>query len=384
MPIFCPVHNSDLILRKYIVKIRDATKCYTLLEKRNLDILLSMNRYYSPLPFLLFLLTYTAAQNQAMKPKVLIITTGGTIASRSGVPMIEGPALVNAVPQLANYAEIKVEEFSRIGSSKMTPDHWLGLARRVNELFRSDPDLAGIIITHGTDTMEETAFFLHLTVKTDRPVILVGAMRSANEVSADGPANLLNAVRVAVCDQARDQGVLLVLNEDIASARDVRKMDNRRVETFRSDQWGFLGVADPDTVAFYRKLTRPHTVHTDFSIEGVDRLPKVEMVMDYTGFDAAIVDHFVGRGSAGLVFRSFAGGRTSAGGMAGIRRASEAGLPVVIASGVPNGRIIGRPVDDFPIVYAHHFSPVKARILLMLCLLQTDDPKAIQRIFEQY
>ena len=319
-----------------------------------------------------------------MKPKVVILTTGGTIASRSGVPMIEGPALVSAVPQLTEHAVIEVEEFSRIGSSKMNPSHWLKLVRRVNELFAADPELAGIVITHGTDTMEETAFFLHLTVKSDRPVVMVGAMRSANEISADGPGNLLNAVRVAVCEEARGQGVLLVLNEDIASARDVRKMDNRRVETFRSERWGFLGVADPDTVTFYRRLTRPHTSQSEFSIDGVDSLPRVEMLMDYTGFDEGILDYFVDRGSAGLVFRSFAGGRTSAGGMSGIKRATKAGLPVVIASGVPNGRIIGRPIVGPGIVYAHHFSPAKARILLMLSLLQTADPRAIQDLFNRY
>ena len=298
--------------------------------------------------------------------------------------MIDGPALVNAVPQLAVHATIEVEEFSRIGSSKMTPYRWLQLARRINQLFSSDPELTGIVVTHGTDTMEETAFFLHLTVKSERPVVMVGAMRSANEISADGPANLLNAVRVAVSAQARDQGVLLVLNEDIASARDVRKTDNRRVETFRSEQWGFLGVADPDTVAFYRQLTRPHTLHTDFSIDGIDQLPEVAIVMDYTGFDGALVDHLVEGGRDGLIFQSFAGGRTSAGGMAAILRAAEGEMPVVIASGVPNGRIIGRPANNSRIIYAHHFNPVKARILLMLSLLQTSDPRVIQGIFERY
>ena len=151
--------------------------------------------------------------------KLLIITTGGTIASRTDAPLVDGPALVQAVPQLLDYARIEVEEFSVIGSSKMTPAHWLALAKRINEIYSSDDDLDGIVITHGTDTMEETAYFLNLTVQWDRPVVLVGSMRSSNEVSADGPANMINAVRVASSDQAVGQGVLVVLNEDIRPFR---------------------------------------------------------------------------------------------------------------------------------------------------------------------
>ncbi len=324
------------------------------------------------------------SQTNLMQPKVIVITTGGTIASRSGMPVIEGPALVQAVPELKIYADIEVIEFSRIGSSKMTPDHWLRLAKRINELLSEDPAITGIVITHGTDTMVETGFFLHLTVRSDRPVILVGAMRSANEISADGPANLRNAVRVAVNPQAVGKGVLLVLNEDIASARDVTKMDNRRVETFRSPQLGFLGVVDPDTVAFYRTSTRPHTLQAEFDVTQIDTLPQIEMVMDYTGFDEHIIDYFASRDIDGLVFRSFAGGRTSGGGLTGVRKAARAGIPVVIASGVPIGRIIGRPVKQSGLIYSNNFPPEKARILLALGLLVTRDALELQAIFDRY
>ena len=143
-----------------------------------------------------------AQENSQANPDVLILTTGGTIASRTNAPLIAGPVLVQAVPQLTEHANISVEEFSVIGSSQMTPAHWLGLAKRINTLFAENADLAGIVITHGTDTLEETAYFLNLTVKYDRPVVLVGSMRSADEISADGPANLINAVRVAVDKQA--------------------------------------------------------------------------------------------------------------------------------------------------------------------------------------
>jgi L-asparaginase len=150
--------------------------------------------------FLLFLLVagLTSAQESLdARPEVLILTTGGTIASRTDAPLIAGPALVQAVPELLDYADIKVEEFSVIGSSKMTPAHWLGLAKRINDIFSDDLDLAGVVVTHGTDTLEETAYFLNLTLRSEKPVILVGSMRSSNEISADGPANLINAVRVA-------------------------------------------------------------------------------------------------------------------------------------------------------------------------------------------
>ena len=177
-------------------------------------------------------------------PVVRVIATGGTIASRPGDDQLTGSALIEAVPQLAGVAQVEVEEFSRIGSSGMTPDHWLLLAKRINELLDAEPDISGIVVTHGTDTMEETAYFLHLTIKDLRPVVLTGSMRSATAISADGPANLLTAVRVAADTNAGGRGVLVVLNDEVHSARDVRKTDNNRIDTFLSAEWGALGVVD--------------------------------------------------------------------------------------------------------------------------------------------
>lgn len=331
-----------------------------------------------------FLLSYTFMSfAQTTKPTVFILTTGGTIASRTNAPMIEGPALVQAVPQLLDYAQIQVEEFSRIGSSRMTPAHWLRLAKRIEVLLAKN-EAAGVVITHGTDTMEETAFFLNLTVRSRKPVILVGSMRSANEISADGSANLLNAVRVAVSKEARSKGVLLVLNEDISAARDVWKTHNRRVNTFRAPEYGFLGVVDPDAIVFYRSPIRPHTFQSRFAISNVEALPNVEMLIDFTAMDSSIVQHFVGRQTDGLVIGTFAGGRSSAGVYIGLKPNTQHPIPVVIASKVPGGRIVGNPNYQYPVVYSRDLPPHKARILLMLALTQTTRITEIQEIFDQY
>ncbi|UCC83114.1 MAG: asparaginase [Gemmatimonadota bacterium] len=314
----------------------------------------------------------------------MILTTGGTIASRVGAPMTEGDSLVGAVPQLLDHAEIRVEEFSRIGSSQMTPAHWLGLAKRIGELFGEDSALTGVVVTHGTDTMEETAFFLNLTVRDRRPVVLVGSMRSANEISADGPANLLNAVRVGVSAAAIGKGVLVVLNEDVSAARDVWKTDNRRVDTFQSPELGYIGVADPDTVLFYREPLRPHTTASEFDVTGLDSLPTVELVYDYTGFDGSAIEEIVGRAPDGIVVATFAGGRMSAGARRGVEAALEAGIPLVIASRVPGGRIVGDPAADEPIVVARDLPPHKARILLMLALTRSREVAELQCIFDTY
>ncbi len=317
-------------------------------------------------------------------PPVLILTTGGTIASRTGGPMIEGPALVQAVPAILDHATVTVEEFSRVGSSQMTPDHWLRLARRVNAAFADGPALAGVVITHGTDTMEETAFFLNLTVRDVRPVVLVGSMRSSGEISADGPANLLSAVRVAVHPEAVDKGVLVVLNEDIAAARDVRKTDNRRVGTFRSPELGFLGVADPDQVVFYRAPLRPHTHLSDLSVGGVEALPSVEIVVDYAGFDGEALRAALARRPDGIVLATFAGGRMSAGARAAVREAQGGPVPIVVASQVPGGRIVGAWNDEATLV-ARDLPAHKARILFMLALAQADRSReALQRVFDRY
>ena len=316
--------------------------------------------------------------------EVLIMTTGGTIASRTDAPLIAGPALVQAVPELAEHAAISVEEFSVIGSSKLTPAHWLRLAKRINTLFSRNDELAGIVITHGTDTLEETAYFLNLTVKSDRPVVLVGSMRSSNEISADGPANLINAVRVAASDQAVGQGVLVALNEDISAARDVWKTDNRRVHTFQGSNVGHIGTVDPDGVRFYHRSLQPHTAGSEFNVSNVETLPQVFILSDFTGIDETLVNHFGEQEMDGMIVRTFAGGRMSNGMLSGLASLEQRGIPTVVTSRVPGGRIVNAPDYEFAAVISNGQQDNKARILLMLALTQTSELQEIQRIFDTY
>lgn len=329
-------------------------------------------------------MSIASALGQSSKPQVLILSTGGTIASRTDAPLIDGPELVQAVPQLLDHAEIQVEQFVKIGSSKMTPEVWLRLVKRIHRALEENPELAAIIITHGTDTMEETAFFLNLTHRSDVPVVLVGSMRSSNEVSADGPANLINAVRVGISEEAKGKGVLVVLNENISSGRDLWKRNNRRVNTFESPDFGFLGFADPDKVVFYREPVKPHTNKSEFDVLELDALPQVDILRDFAGFDKEIFDYFHQRESQGLVVSTFAGGRSSQGVLAGVSSLKKGDKPTVISSGVRGGRIFGSQRGNSPVIMANDLPPNKARILLMLALTQTSKPEEIQRIFDRY
>src|SRR5690606_34856347 len=199
---------------------------------------------------------------------------------------------------------LTVEEFSRVGSSSITPTHWLGLARRINEVFQQDPDLRGVVVTHGTDSMEETSYFLHLTVQDERAVVVTGAMRGPGAVSADGPANLVSAMRVAVAPESKGLGVLVVLNDEVHSARDVRKMDSNRVEAFQSPEWGALGVVDSDTLMIHRHPVRPHTARSMLALPD-DSLPLVPIVTDYAGSDGSVVREWMRRGARGIVVQGF-------------------------------------------------------------------------------
>jgi L-asparaginase len=318
-----------------------------------------------------------------VNPKVLIITTGGTIASKTNAPVLEGNELIQALPELTEYGDIEVEEFVRIGSSKMTPGIWLELVKRINTILNEKPDLACIIITHGTDTMEETAFFLNLTHKRPTPIILVGSMRSSNEISADGPANLINAVRVGISEGAKGKGVMVVLNDNISAGRDILKMNNRRVDAFPSTELGFIGFVDPEKVTFYRSPIKPHTSKSEFNVYQLDSLPKVDIIQDFAGLDSDILSYFIDRPNHGLVISSFAGGRVRKG-INEVYNLSENHKPIVISSSIKGGRIMGSNPEGTPIIIANDLPSNKARILLMLSLTRTTNITKIQEYFNKY
>jgi L-asparaginase len=323
-----------------------------------------------------------AAQTPAL-PRVVVIATGGTIAGRSTGGQLTGAELVAAVPELADVARLDVEEFSRIGSSAMTPDHWLRLSSRIDEILSSDEPPAGVVVTHGTDTMEETAYFLHLTVHHERPVVMVGSMRNASAVSADGPANLLSGVRVAAAPESRGRGVLVVLNDEIHSARDVRKTDNNRVDTFRAAEWGALGVVDADGIVFRRALLTKHTTGSELSLP--TRLPTVPVVADYAGSDASGLRALLDADVEGVVVQAFGGGRASPEVRSAVADLAAAGIPVVLASRVPEGRVmhsVASPEDG--VLAAGDLPAHKARVLLMLALAHGFSSPDIQRLLDTH
>jgi L-asparaginase len=329
--------------------------------------------------------TQDAAPNGAL-PRVLVIATGGTIAGQAQGGQLTGAQIVEAVPQLADVAQLEVEEFSRVGSSAMTPDHWLRLSRRVNERLAGDRALAGVVVMHGTDTMEETGYFLHLTVTDQRPVVMVGSMRVASAVSADGPANLLSGVRVAVSRDSWGKGVLVVLNDEVHSARDVRKTDNNRVDTFASSEWGALGVVDADRLLYRRLITTRHTFESKLHLgASVEALPNVPIISDYAGTTAETVRALIGSDVAGVVIQAFGGGRASPAMRAAVSALAESGVLVVYASRVPEGRVMASMADPTQgIVAAGDLPPHKARVLLMLARTRDLDAVEVQRLFDTH
>lgn len=333
-----------------------------------------------------------AAEKQSL-PKVAILATGGTIAGQAAsntqmtgyVPGAIGvQTLINAVPAIQNYAQVSGEQVANIGSYDMNNEIWLKLANRVNELLASD-DCDGVVITHGTDTLEETAYFLNLVVKSDKPVVLTGAMRPATAISADGPVNLLNAVRLAADPNAKGRGVMVALNDEINCARDVTKTNTTSVETFKSPELGYIGYFQNGTPIFYRATTKKHTVDTEFNLKGITELPRVDIVYTHVNDTRTFVDSAVASGAKGIVHAGSGDGSIYVETKAGLLDAVKKGVIVVRASRVGNGAVARVASDDKDgFVVSDTLNPQKARILLMLALTKTNDVKEIQRMFYEY
>jgi L-asparaginase len=325
-----------------------------------------------------------AAQAPTDLPRVLVIATGGTIAGEQGEPgtlagyEIRKPIaeIVAQVPELKKYSQVETEQFSNIPSSFITPEQWLLLARRINAAFEKRTDLAGIVVTHGTDRLEETAFFLHLTVRSDKPVVLVGAQRPPTGISPDGPINLLAAVRVAAAKESRDKGVLVVMDDRILSARDAEKV-YARTGGFSVQEMGVLGVVARHGVEYFYTPARRHTTNSEFDLKDVTSLPRVDIQYSYAGAEGG------GKTDAKAIIVATTG--LTAGERAYYEGFQRRG--VIIATTFPSGDQVASPIpgrDPFPIIAVQRMLPTHARILMMLALTKTQDMREIQRIFDQY
>jgi L-asparaginase len=314
-------------------------------------------------------------------PVISYIATGGTIAmqrSENGdgpVPAIQGQDLVSRASGLSQYATLEIENFSNKPSAHFQPSDWIALQRHICDVLARE-DIAGAIISHGTDTMEETGFFLDLTINSSKPVILFGAQRSDSDEGSDGLDNMLDALRVAISEDARDRGVMIVMNHQISAARDVSKTHTTAINSFQSGDNGFLGSVDGDHVLFSRKPTGRQHIPLSADKPFDYQLCRVDIVSAYVGADDLLIKAAIAAGAKGIVVQGLGAGNVNLSLLEGIRQAIKAGIKVVIASRVPNGAV--QPVYGYPgggqslakigALFAGDLSPQKARILLMLAL----------------
>jgi len=337
---------------------------------------------------LLTLITAAALAADERLPLVKVVATGGTIANTPSGRLHAGE-VVDAIPELKKIARLDVEEIIRVGSSSISLDNWLTLAKRINEIFAKEKDVKGVVVTHGSNTVEETGYFLNLTVKSDKPVVLTAAQRQFTTLSSDSPKNFLQAVKVAASDAARGKGALIVVNDSVHSARDVTKQISYRVETYSSRDAGMLGYVDDDQVTFYRQSLRKHTGAAPFDVSNVKKLPRVDIIYTYVDADGVMIDAAVEQGKAeGLVIAAFPTGSPSPAMEKTLKKYTDKGVPVVITNRGGLGRVRdtrgGTGADKRPYVWGDNLTPQKARILLMLALTKTRDPAELQRLFEEY
>jgi len=354
-----------------------------------------------------------AQSDSTVRPKVLVIATGGTIAGVQQEPggigayragALTAEQIIASVPPLSRYAQVEAEQFSNVASTLITPEQWVALARRINAVLAERPDIAGVVVTHGTDRLEETAFFLYLTVRSEKPVVVVGAQRPATGLSPDGPVNLLAAVRTVVSPQAVGKGVMVVMDDRIISAREVRKQ-YQRVGGFDGGEMGMLGIVGGSSVEFFFAPTRRRGPASEFDLVGVTTLPTVDLVFSFpggtgrtyatnprgivissTGVTCAETAAYQELMRAGVVIVSAfpSGDNINGGGNIGNAPRSDSlpnslreSCPDLVRSGVLRGPIRST-------LAAQHLTPQKARILLMLALTRTSEPREIQRYFNTY
>jgi L-asparaginase len=319
-------------------------------------------------------------------PRIRLIATGGTISNRAG-GRLTAEELVKSIPGVERYARAEFEQFANLPSTALSLTQWLDVARRINSLVRDDADISGIVVTSGTDTLEEFAYFLHLTVRTDKPVVVAGSMRAPGTLGYEGGANLLDAYRVAADPASRGKGVLVVLNDEINSAREVTKTDALRLETFQTRSYGVLGVVDPDRVTYYRTVVRRHTKESEFDVASMQALPRVDIALVYQGASGDVIKGMVDHGASGIVVATAGAGALSGTQAEAVQYAIQKGVVVVLTTRTGSGRVapMRNPGAAASLqVEGEDLAPVKARILLMLALARTKNPAEIQRMFAEY
>jgi L-asparaginase len=327
-------------------------------------------------------------------PNVVVLATGGTIAGAAASDVQAGytsgqvgvEQLLAAVPQAKKLATLRGEQIANIGSQDMNDEVWLKLARRVNELAAM-PDVDGVVVTHGTDTIEETAYFLNLVVKSRKPVVLTAAMRPSTALSADGPLNFFNAVAVAANKDAAGRGVLVVVNDWIHGASSLTKTSTTAVQTFLSPLRGLVGTVAYGEAEFYRGPVGKNTVTSEFSLDGVTALPRVDIVMAHENMDGALIDAAAAAGAKGIVIAGVGNGNMTKAGLDALAAQAKKGVVCVRSTRVTTGRV-GRKVevddDTLGLVASEDLNPQKARVLLRLALLKPRSSSELQRLFIEY
>jgi L-asparaginase len=336
----------------------------------------------------------TAKTQSSKKPNIVILATGGTIAGSAESATAAGyqsgavgvDILIAAVPTLKDLANVKGEQIASIGSQDMNDEVWLKLGKRVNELA-AKADVDGIVITHGTDTLEETSYFLDLVAKTDKPIVMTGSMRPSTAMSADGPLNIYNAVGIAVDPKARGRGVLVAIDDDIHSAHDVIKTHTTDVATFSSGEAGLIGGALFGKNVWYRTPENVNTKATELSLGNATSLPRVDIIYAHANMSPDIITNAVKSGAKGLVIAGVGDGNMTAPAWEAAKKVVNDGVVLVRSSRV-NGGVVRRNIevsdDDMGTVASMELNPAKARVLLQLALMKTKDVKKVQDYFDRY
>jgi len=322
--------------------------------------------------------------------KVAVIFTGGTIAMKidprlsAAMPALTSEEIMSMVTNIDKYAEIEVINFADIPSPHMTPAKMMELSNLIKKIINRD-DIDGIIVTHGTDTLEETAYLLDLNINSEKPIAICGAMRNSSELGYDGPSNLASSICTVISEQAKNKGVLVVMNNEVNAASEVTKTHTLSLDTFKSLEFGPLGIVDNDEVIFYRNITKHHHIETETIEE------KVYLIKTATGMDSSMIDFCVEQGAKGIVIEAMGRGNIPPSMVNGVKNAIDKGIVVVLVSRCPMGRVLGsygyegggKMLRDYGVIFGGSLNGQKARIKLMLALSITDELKKIKRIFEK-